>query len=299
MRIVMAGSSGFLGSHLRRDLVADGHDVVRLVRREPRTSDERRWDPARRSLDASVLAGADAVVNLAGAGVEDKRWTDRYRTVLRDSRVGPTATLAAAVAELPGEQRPRVLLNGSGIGFYGNTGDAVVDETSPAGGGFFPDMCRAWESATEAARTAGVRVVLLRTGLVLARDGGLLRPFLLTTRFFLGGPLAGGRHWMSWIAIADWVGAVRFLIAHDEVSGPVNVVGPDPVRNKDFTRTLGRVSHRPTPWPVPKFALRLLLGDFAEEAVASQRVLPGVLSKAGYAFRHSTVELALRAALAG
>lgn len=298
MRIVMAGSSGFLGSHLRRDLAADGHDVVRLVRREPRTSDERRWDPAQRSLDASVLAGADAVVNLAGAGVEDKRWTDSYRTVLRDSRVGPTATLAAAIAALPEGQRPRVLLNGSGIGFYGNTGDAAVDETSPAGGGFFPDMCRAWEGATEAARTAGVRVVLLRTGLVLARDGGLLRPFLLTTRFFAGGPLAGGRHWMPWIAIADWVGAVRFLMARDDLSGPVNVVGPDPVRNKDFTRALGRVLHRPTPWPIPKFALRLLLGDFAEEAVASQRVLPGVLSKAGYAFRYSTVESALRSALA-
>jgi len=298
VRIVMAGSSGFLGTHLRKDLAADGHDIVRLVRREPRSSDERRWDPAHRSLDASVLAGADAVVNLAGAGVEDKRWNDSYRKVLLDSRVDPTATLAEAIATLPGGQRPRVLLNGSAVGFYGDTGDATVDETSPAGGGFFPDMCRAWEGATEAARTAGVRVVLLRTGLVLARDGGLLRPFLLTTRFFLGGPLAGGRHWMPWIAMADWVGAVRFLMGRDDVSGPVNVVGPDPVRNKDFTRTLGRVLHRPTPWPIPKFALRLVLGDFADEAVASQRVLPAVLPRAGYAFRYSTVESALRAALA-
>jgi uncharacterized protein len=298
MRVVMAGASGFLGSHLRSGLIADGHELVRLVRRTPKARDEHRWDPSAGTLDASALAGADAVVNLAGAGVEDKRWNDAYRRVLRESRVGPTSTLATAIARLPADARPRVLLNGSAVGFYGDTGDATVDESSKAGHGFFAELCQAWEAATEPASEAGVRVVRLRTGLVLAGDGGLLRPFILSTRLFAGGPLAGGRQWMPWIAIADWVGAVTLLMTRADVSGPVNVVGPDPVRNKDFTRALGRVMHRPTPWPIPRLALRIALGEFADDAVASQRVLPTVLTSAGYRFQHSAVESALRAAVA-
>lgn len=295
MRIVLAGASGFLGSHLRASLAQDGHDLVPLVRRPPRFG-EVRWDPDARSLDPAVLAGADAVVNLAGAGVEDKRWTDAYRRVLRSSRVNPTATLATALALLPSTQRPRVLVNASAVGFYGDTGDTPVDETHAPGSGFFPELCQAWEAATAPARQADVRVVLLRTGLVLG-PGGLLRPLALTTRLFAGGPLAGGRWWMPWIAMADWTGAVRFLLERSDVDGPVNVVGPDPVRNKEFAATLGRVLHRPAPWPVPRLALRLVLGPFADEAVASQRVLPGVLTGAGYTFQHSTVEDALRATL--
>jgi uncharacterized protein (TIGR01777 family) len=296
MRVLMAGASGFLGSQLRANLSADGHELVRLVRRPPKGSDERRWDPSSGSVDPEVLAGVDVVVNLAGAGVEDKRWSDGYRRVLAESRIQPTRALATAIAGLPADQRPRLLVNASAIGFYGDTGDAAVDEDSPAGGGFFPDLCQAWEQATEPAARAGVRVVLLRTGLVLG-PGGLLRPLALTTRLFIGGPLAGGRQWMPWIALPDWLGAVRFLMDRANISGPVNVVGPDPVRNKDFTRTLGRVLHRPTPWPVPRFALRIVLGDFADDAVASQRVLPGVLRRAGYAFQYSDVESALRSAL--
>ena len=296
MRVVIAGASGFLGSRLRASLTAQQHDIVRLVRRPPTRDDERRWDPFTGSLDAEVLAGADVVVNLAGAGIEDKRWTDTYKRVLVDSRVRPTSTLASALATLPQSRRPRLLLNASAIGFYGDTGDATVDETSPAGGGFFPDLCQAWEGATARASEAGVRVVLLRSGLVLDSGGGLLRPFALTTRFYLGGPLAGGRQWMPWISIADWVGALLFLIDH-EIAGPGNVVGPNPVRNKDFVRALGRAMHRPTPWPVPRFALRILLGEFANEALASQRVLPGVLKRAGYTFQHSDVDSAILAAL--
>lgn len=297
MRVVLAGASGFLGSHLRESLAADGHELVRLVRRPPTHPDEYPWDPAAGSLDATVLAGADAMVNLAGSGVEDRRWTDAYRRKLRESRVGPTNTLAVVAASLPADQRPRLLVNASAVGFYGNTGDATVDESSKPGGGFFAKLCQDWEDATTPAREAGIRVVLLRTGLVLASDGGLLRPFVLATRLFAGGPLAGGRWWMPWISMQDWLGAVRFLMAHPEAAGPFNVVGPDPVRNKDFTRALGRIMQRPTPWPVPKFALRVLLGDFAEEAVTSLRALPTALTGAGYAFQHAAVEDALRAAL--
>jgi hypothetical protein len=297
MRVVMAGASGFLGSHLRASLAADGHEIVRLVRRAPRGDDEHWWDPYTKTLDAELLAGADLVVNLAGAGVEDKRWSDAYRTVLRESRVRPTATLAGALASLPSGDRPAVLLNASAVGYYGDTGNVAVDESSPAGGGFFPDLCQAWEGGTERASKAGVRVVLARSGLVLGPGGGLLRPLALTTRLFLGGPLAGGRHWMPWISLADWIGAVRFLVAHEEMSGPVNVVGPDPVRNKEFAHTLGRVLHRPAFWPIPRFALRIVLGDFADEAVASQRVLPKALQDSGFQFQHSTVESAIRYAL--
>jgi uncharacterized protein (TIGR01777 family) len=297
MRIVLAGASGFLGSRLRTSLAAQRHELIRLVRRPPERDDEHRWDPFTGALDADVLAGADAVVNLCGAGIGDKRWSDAYKRVLVDSRVRPTSTLAAALAALPVERRPRLLLNGSAVGYYGDTGDATVDESSPAGGGFFPELAQAWEGATARASDAGVRVVLLRSGLVLDSGGGLLRPFALATRFYAGGPLAGGRHWMPWISIADWTGAIRFLMDHKEISGPVNVVGPDPVRNKDFVRALGRALNRPAPWPVPRFALRIVLGEFVTEALASQRVLPGVLTKAGYAFQHPDLESALRAAL--
>ena len=293
MKVVMAGASGFLGSRLRESLA--GHEVVRLIRRAPSTVDEVRWDAEK--LDPKVLAGADVVVNTAGSGVEDKRWNAAYRRVLVDSRVHPTRALATAIAALPVAERPRLLVNASAVGFYGDTGDTAVDESSPGGTGYFPDLCRAWEAASAPAVDAGVRVVLLRTGLVLAGGQGLLRPLALVTRLFAGGPLAGGRQFMPWISIADWVGAVRFLIDHDDLSGPVNVVGPDPVRNKDFTRALGRALHRPTPWPIPRFALRIVLGEFADEAVASQRVLPGVLTRAGFTFHHSDVDTALRAAL--
>jgi hypothetical protein len=296
MRVVLAGASGFLGSRLRTSLAADGHELVRLVRRPPARPDEHRWDPFTGSLDPEILAGADVVVNLAGAGIGDKRWNDTYKRVLADSRVRPTSTLAAALASLPEPRRPRALLNASAVGFYGDTGDATVDESSPAGGGFLADLCQAWEGATARARQAGVRVVLLRTGLVLDANGGLLRPLTLTTRLYLGGPLAGGRQWMPWIAIADWIRAVRFLMDREEIAGPVNLVGPHPVRNRDFAKALGRVLNRPAPWPIPRIALRVVLGEFANDVLASQRVLPGVLTRAGFTFQHSDLDSALRAA---
>lgn len=298
MRIVMAGSSGLLGSHLRERLVADGHTITRLVRRPPTDRDEQPWQPDTGDLDPAVLAGADAVVNLAGAGVEDRRWNDRYKQTLISSRVRPTGTLARAIAGLSEQDRPRMLVNASGVHFYGDTGDTKVDEESPPGHGFFPDLCQAWEAACAPAEQGGVRVVALRTGLVLDKSGGLLKTMALAVRLFAGGPLAGGRQWMPWISMTDWVGAVTFLLGRDDVTGPVNVVGPDPVRNTDFNRALARALHRPAPWPIPRFALRIVVGEFANEAVESLRVLPRVLTRTGYPFQHSTVDDALRSALA-
>ncbi|OLE28241.1 MAG: TIGR01777 family protein [Actinobacteria bacterium 13_1_20CM_3_71_11] len=291
MRIVIGGSSGFLGGALVPRLRAAGHDVVRLVRRNPAGADEVRWSPGTGSLDPAVVDGADAVVNLAGVGVADRRWDDAYRALIRSSRVGSTATLAAAIAAAG--RPPGVLLNSSAVGFYGDTGDTEVDETSPAGDGYFPQVCQAWEAATAPAGKAGTRVVLLRTGVVVGRGGGLLKPMLPLFRLGLGGQLGNGRQWLPWISLADWVAAVEFLLTA-EVTGPVNLTGPAPVRNAEFTRTLGRVLHRPAVLPVPGFALRLVLGQFGGEALMSQRVLPAVLTAAGYRFTHPDLESALR-----
>jgi uncharacterized protein (TIGR01777 family) len=296
MRIVIAGGSGFLGRNLRARLNGDGHDVVRLVRRPADGADQRQWHPDRGELDPDVLAGADVVINLAGAGVGDKRWNARYRQTLVDSRVQPTGTLARTLATMDPQKRPGVLLNSSAIGFYGDTGDTEVDETSPAGSDFFAGLCQSWEDATTPAEAAGVRVVHLRSGLVLHRRGGLLAPMLFPFYLGIGGPLAGGRQWMPCISLDDWRSAVVFLMSHGDIAGPVNLVGPQPVRNKDFAKALGRAVHRPAIAPVPKFALRILLGEFADDgAVMSSRVLPGVLQQAGFGYVHPDLDSILRA----
>ncbi|MET8122262.1 TIGR01777 family oxidoreductase [Micromonospora sp. NPDC005189] len=297
MRILLAGASGFLGTRLTDQLTADGHQVTRLVRRAPRAPQERRWDPAAGQLDPAVVAEADAVVNLAGAGVGDKRWNDGYRRLIRTSRVDSTTTLATTIAGLPAAERPRVLLNSSAVGWYGNTGDRVVEEDAPAGEGFLADVCRVWEAATRPAEDAGVRVVRLRTGLPLHRDGGLLKPQLLPFKLGIAGRLGSGRQWLPWISMADWLEAIRFLLDRDDIAGPVNVVGPNPVTNADFTRELARQLHRPAVIPIPGLALKVALGGFAHEALTSTRVLPGVLTRAAYPYRHPDLPSALQSAL--
>jgi uncharacterized protein (TIGR01777 family) len=297
MRILMAGASGFLGTRLVDRLTADGHEVIRLVRRPPRGAGESRWDPAGGQLDPAALAGADAVINLAGAGVGDKRWTDQYKAVIRSSRVDSTYTLATAIAAAPEDQRPPALLNASAVGWYGDTGERAVEEDAPAGEGFLADVCRVWEAATGPAEDAGVRVVRLRTGLPLHRDGGFLKPQLLPFRAGVGGKLGGGRQWVPWISMADWLSAVLFLLARDDLAGPVNVVGPAPVTNAEFTREFAAALHRPAVIPIPGLALRLALGGLAAEALGSSRVLPGMLSKAGFTYRHPDLKTALHAAL--
>ncbi|MCW3814233.1 TIGR01777 family oxidoreductase [Micromonospora sp. DR5-3] len=297
MRILMAGVSGFLGTRLVDRLTADGHQITRLVRRPPRRPDERQWDPSAAQLDPTVVAAADAVVNLAGAGVGDKRWNEDYKRLIRSSRVDTTTTLAITIAGLAAADRPATMLNASAVGWYGNTGDRVVEEDSPAGEGFLADVCRVWEAATRPAEDAGVRVVRLRTGLPLHRDGGMLKPQLLPFRLGVGGKLGSGRQWLPWISLQDWLDAVAFLLARDDVAGPVNVVGPNPVTNADFARELARQLHRPAIMPVPALALKIALGGFAHEALTSARVLPAVLPRAGFTWTHPHLPAALHAAL--
>jgi uncharacterized protein (TIGR01777 family) len=297
MRILLAGSSGFLGTRLSRHLGAAGHEVVPLVRRMPRRyASEVQWDPGQGKLDPAVVSTVDAVVNLSGANLS-RRWTEGNKRLLIGSRLGPTGTLAEAIAAA--DPRPKVFLSSSGIDYYGDSGDRTVDETSPAGDTFLARLCMDWEAATGPAAQAGTRVVILRTAPVLDRDGGLMKPFLLQFRLFAGGRLGSGRQYMSWIAIEDWLGAVSFLLGRDDLSGPANLSAPDPVTNAEFTRALGKVLHRPTLLPVPTLALRIAVGEFGVAALASHRILPGVLTKAGFGFRYPELEPALRAAVRG
>ncbi|WP_280238165.1 TIGR01777 family oxidoreductase [Nocardia abscessus] len=291
MKVVIAGSSGLIGTALVAALRRDGHQVARLVRRKAAGPDEFAWNPVRAHLDQRALRGADAVVNLCGASVGRRRWTGSFKQELRDSRITPTDVLAGAVAAagVP------VLLNASGVHYYGGeTGDRVVDETAPAGTGFLAALCRDWEKATEPAAAAGVRTVLLRSAVVLSRAGGMLGMLHPLYALGLGGRLGNGRQYTPWISLADEIGAIVFALTHDTVSGPVNVVGPAPVTNAEFSRALGRALHRPTPLVVPAFALRALVGEMAEEAILrGPRAIPTALEEAGYQFHHPTIGAAL------
>jgi len=297
MRILLAGASGFLGTRLAERLRAAGHDITRLVRHPAQAADEATWKPSSGQLDQAVVASADAVINLAGAGVGDKRWNARYKSLIRSSRVDTAGTIAHAIKNLPAADRPRVLLQSSAVGWYGDTGDRPVTEEAPAGTGFLADVCRVWEAAARPAEDAGTRVALLRTGLPLDENGGLLKPQMLPFRMGAGAKLGGGKQWVPWIGLADWLGAVDFLLERDDLAGPVNLVGPEPVTNATFTQVLAKVLHRPAVLQVPGIALQVALGEFAHEALRSQRVLPGVLQKAGFTFTQPTLEAALRAAV--
>lgn len=290
MQIAITGSTGLIGSALVRAWRDGGRSVVRLVRRRPSAGDEVRWDPFG-EVDTDALEGVDAVVHLAGAGIGDRRWTNCYKQQIRDSRVEGTRTLARALAGL--KRPPSVLVSASGTGFYGDTGDRAVDESAPAGTGFLADVCRDWEAAAGPAAEAGIRVVHPRTGLVLARAGGLLGKTLPLFRAGLGGRLGSGHQWMSWISLSDEVAALRFLIESD-LDGPVDLTAPEPVTNAAYTRALGRALHRPALLAAPAAALRLALGGFADEAaLVSQRVLPTRLVTAGFRFRHPDLTSAL------
>lgn len=294
MRVAIAGSSGLIGTTLVAEFRRAGHDVIRLVRREPTGADERRWDPPAGHVDPDALRGTDAVINLCGAGIGDKRWTAARKQVLRDSRSTPTEVLAAAVAE----HGIATMVNASAVGFYGDTGTTPTDETARNGTGFLAELCQEWESATAAAAAAGARVVRVRSGLVLARDGGFLSPIRPLFRLYLGGRLGSGRQYWPWISLADEVAAIRFVTEHDTLSGPVNLTGLSPVTNTEFTRAFGRALGRPTPWIVPGFALKAVLGEFATEGILmGQRAVPKALERAGFTFRHRTLDDALAAVL--
>jgi uncharacterized protein (TIGR01777 family) len=294
VKVVVSGASGLIGSALVKSLTADAHDVVRLVRREPRAADERQWDPSGGDLDPALMDAADAVVHLAGAGIGDKRWTEDYKQTILRSRVDGTTTIATAIAR--GTDPPKVLLSASAVGYYGETGDEAADESSPNGQGFLADVVRQWEAATAAAEAAGVRVVHARTGVVLSAEGGALSKVLPLFKLGLGGRLGDGHQWMSWIAIADHITALRFLLDRADLAGPVNVTAPEPVRNRDYTKAIGRAVHRPALAVVPATALRLALGGFADEGVlVSQRVVPARLEDAGFPFTYADIDSALTA----
>ncbi|MFT7837341.1 TIGR01777 family oxidoreductase [Saccharothrix sp. BKS2] len=281
MRVVVAGSSGLIGTSLVAALRGAGHEVLRLVRRPPAAPDERGWDPPAGRIDPGTFDGVDAVVNLCGAGVADKRWNDARKQVLLDSRTVPTEVLAAAVAE----HGVPALVNSSAVGYYGDTGDELVDETTPSGTGFLADLCRRWEAATAPAENAA-RVATLRTGLVISPSGGLFGRIRPLFSLFLGGRLGNGRQYMPWISLDDAIAGIRFVVEHD-VRGPVNLTAPSPVTNAEFTRTLGHALNRPAPWVAPPFALKLALGQLAEEGLlAGQRAVPRVLEQHGFQFLH-------------
>ncbi|MBV9823853.1 MAG: TIGR01777 family oxidoreductase [Actinobacteria bacterium] len=298
MKVVVAGASGFIGKALVADLRGDGHQVQTLVRRPPVAESEFEWHPERGELDPLTLAGTDAVVCLSGAGVGDKRWTDAYRQVLVDSRLQPTSTIARTLAGLPPELRPATFVSASAIGYYGERGDQPLPESATGGTGFLADLVRRWEAATEPAGAAGVRVAMLRTGLVLSAGGGLLKRMVPLFKLGVGGKLGSGRQYQSWITLADEIGAIRHILQDERLTGPVNVVGPDPVRNAEFTAELAKALHRPALLPAPAFGLRLALGQFADEGVlVGQRVLPEKLLDGGYRFAHADLPSALAWAL--
>lgn len=299
MHVVISGSSGLIGSALAASLLSDGHRVTRLVRREPQTrsdgSGEARWEPGAGGVDPAVLDGADAVVGLAGAGVGDRRWTASYKALIRESRVRGTGALATAISGC--EKPPTVFVSGSAVGYYGETGLDVVDESARPGRDFLAGVCQEWEAAAGGARAAGTRVVTTRFGIVVSARGGAMGRLLPLARAGLGGRLGSGRQYWSYISLPDTVRALRHLVVTDSVDGPVNMTTPHPATNRDITAAIGKALHRPTILPVPAFALRLALGGFAEGILMSQRVVPGRLLDSGFTFEHPTFEAALESAV--
>lgn len=294
--ITISGATGMIGSALVTRLREGGHGVRRLVRsaRDAQPGDVR-WDPASETLDARVLEGSDAIVHLAGAPIA-RRWTTEHKREIRESRLRGTELIARAVAAM--EVKPRVVLSGSAVGYYGDRGDELLDESSAPGNDFLGTLAREWEGAAAPIADAGVRLVLLRTGIVLAPDGGALEKLLLPFKLGVGGPIGGGRQWMSWISLHDHLGAMEHALFTDTLAGPVNLVAPNPVTNSTFATTLGRVLKRPALLPLPGFALELVYGEMAHATLlAGQRALPKALIASGFEFQHPTLEQALRTVL--
>lgn len=300
MRVVIAGGTGFIGRALCRELLAAGHQPVVLTRNPQRAREilgssveSRAWDPARPEELPGALEGADAVVNLAGAPIDGQRWTAAYKATIRDSRIQATRALVEAMRQL--QQRPRVLANASATGYYGPRGDEVVDENTPPGNDFLARVCQDWEQEARAAEALGVRVALVRTGVALGRGGGALERMLLPYRLFIGGPIGSGRQGFPWVHLADVVGIYRWAVESDQVAGPLNATGPQPLTNREFSQALGRALGRPSWLPVPSLALKLLFGELAETALLQgQKVAPTRTQQLGYQFRFRTVEAALR-----
>ena len=285
-RIAVTGASGLIGTALVGYLKSQGHTVQRLVRRAAVSSEEITWDPIAGTVDMDALAGVDAVIHLAGAGVSDKRWTKKYKSEILNSRLLGTTTIAKAVASV----KPQVFISASAIGWYGESGNRAVVESDRVGDDFLAAVCREWESAADLA--GDVRTVKLRTGLVLDPTGGALGKMLPIFRFGLGGKLSNGKQWWSWITLHDQIRAIAFLL-ENKVSGPVNLTSPNPVTNSEFTAGLARAMHRPALFPVPALALKIVLGGFSSEVLGSKKVMPQALTEAGFTFDYPHISSAL------
>ena len=295
MKIVVSGASGLIGSALVPALRSAGHDVIRLVRRDPSGPDEVEWQPDAGTIDRDRLHGVEAIVNLSGANL-DQRWTDRAKREILESRTQTTSLLAAVAAEL--EPHPSVLICAGGAGIYGDRGDEVLTEESEAGQGFLADVMRQTEAASQPARDAGVRVVHFRQGIVLSRDGGALRRMLPFFRLGVGGPVGTGRQWWSWVSLSDAVSAYAFVL-HRDLAGPVDLTAPHPVTSRQFAKALGRAIRRPAVLPAPGFGIKLLFGQKGEEVLLfGQRALPARLLDTGFEFTAPTIDEALERALA-
>jgi len=297
MKILVSGSSGLIGTATTTALKSDGHNVVHLIRPgRAANSGDVQWDPMRATVDVAGLEGVDVVIHLSGAGIADGRWTEERKQLLRSSRIDTTRVLVDSLSRL--KQKPKVLIVASAIGYYGSRGDEILTESSTNGTDFLALVCRDWEAEASRAAATGVRTILLRTGIVLSGKGGALPKMLTPFKLGVGGRLGSGQQWMSWIAIEDVVGIIRYAIANEQVSGPVNVVAPNPVRNEEFTRLLAGMLHRPAIFPAPAFVLRLAMGEMADAVLlGSDRVKPDRMLAAGYKFRFEILEPALRAAV--
>jgi uncharacterized protein len=296
VKVAITGASGLIGSALVPALRARGDEVLRLVRRPATSFDEVQWDPQAGTVDVERLHGIDGVVHLAGAGVGDHRWTDAYKMEILNSRVDGTRTIVNAITHL--DPKPRVLVSGSAIGWYGDTGDTAVTEIAPAGTGFLADVVRAWEAAAEPAAAAGIRVAYARTGLVVAKQGGAWARMFPLFKLGLGGKLGSGKQWWSWISLRDEVAALIYLLDQPAISGPVNLTAPHPRTNAEITKAMGSILHRPTIAAAPAFALKTVLGEFSIEVLGSARVLPAVLEANGFTWNDPKIDDAIRAALA-
>ncbi|NGX57765.1 MAG: Epimerase family protein [Chlamydiae bacterium] len=289
MKILIAGSSGLIGSALTAFLQTSEHEVVRLLRS---AGEGILWDPKNKSVDISELEGFDAVINLAGENIADSRWNEAKKKRMRDSRVETTRFLCETFKKL--ENPPKVLVNASALGYYGNVPEGDVTESHPAGKGFLADVCQEWEEATECLMGEDMRIVLLRTGVVLSPKGGALKKMLTPFKLGIGGVIGNGDQMMSWIDIEDLVRAIYFCIKNDSIRGPVNVTAPQPVSNREFTKTLGKVLFRPTIFPMPAFAARLAFGEMADEMILTgAKILPERLTSTGFEFKYPTLESSL------
>ena len=300
--VLVTGASGLIGTQLVAALEADGKRVLRAVRRPAKNDQEVSWDPPAGTIERDKLTGVEAVVHLAGAGIAAKRWSESYKQLLIDSRVDGTKLIAETIASL--EDKPRVFACASAIGYYGDRGNTELDESATSGDGFLPEVCMQWERACQAARDAGIRTVNMRIGVVLSADGGALKEMLTPFKLGGGGILGSGRQYFSWIALDDIVRAMQFILDDSanggSLDGPVNLVSPNPVTNREFTKTLGRVLSRPTVLPMPAFAARLLFGEMADALLlASTRVVPSRLADAGFSYQYAELDPALRHILAG